>query len=173
MKMNENNTINRDKLRNIFLMHQDQLETNNPEFAKSIRSLLGFTQNKQKKNTQTRSKQLRTRPHDIDKEFAKDVSQKFFKTFTKQNDIITQNMKQCTRHVPNPKQNLTTNTTKLQKKHIPRKHQTQILKPALQTNSDIKIPNKYFCNDCGMHHYEEERECEHCGVVHKHCCEVY
>tara|TARA_B100000902_G_C27100829_1_gene808723 strand:- start:274 stop:774 length:501 start_codon:yes stop_codon:yes gene_type:complete len=166
--MNENNTINRDKLRNIFLMHQADLETNNPEFAKSIRSLLGF---KKRNNMKQQSiKKLRAQPHDIDKDFAKDISQKFFKTFSENHDLITQNTKSCTRH---SNQNTIVNGVKhsnlLKKKE--RKHQTQTLKPT--TNADIKIPNKYFCTDCGIHHYAENRECEHCGEVHKHCCEVY
>ena len=147
--------INRDKLRNLFLMHQDKLTQLVPEFSNDMRHMLNIQPTAQAKTSS--------------EDFAKDLSKKFFHAFNKtefkqkdqelleQTDLI----KQC---MAPPKPN--NRSYKKKKKH-------RLAKLKQETSMSEKIPNKYFCYDCGLHHYKVHRECEHCGEVHKDCCEVH
>ena len=67
-------TINRARLRNIFLMYQGDVETRVPDFAKELKQLL---------NIKT-AKKTAVQVEGVDKKFAQDLSKKFFNNFHKE-----------------------------------------------------------------------------------------
>ena len=207
--MPNTSTVNRDKLRNLFLMHQGDIETKIPEFAKELKMLLSINKSKRTNfPNQLRSKLGATSGgasiNGIDKKFAKSLSKKFFDNFHKdefnnkeeaieqayanytkdqvERDLILQAQQTACMKKPTPSaQGLhgkqlhsAGKTDKKNKLHgtAERKHKLATLKSPLH-DQEISIPNKYFCIDCGIQHFSKPRECEHCGEVHQHCCEVY
>ena len=148
--------LNRDKLRNLFLMHQDKLTQLVPEFANDMKHMLNI-------------KTLSLENKEESEDFAKDLSKKFFHAFNKtqfkQKDQELLEQKDLIKQCMAPEK---TNNRSYNKK---KKHRLAKLKQ--ETHMAEKIPNKYFCYDCGLHHYKVHRECEHCGEIHNHCCEVH
>jgi len=170
----ETTNVNRNKLRNLFLMHQDDLETKIPELAKELKYLLNIRNSNQKDAAKL--------VQGVDKKFAQDLSKKFFNNFHKEQfekneQAIQQRYEEIEQEIDDAKDMKCMKTPKTiamkgqkLKKH---KHKLATLTDPLSSDKKINVPNKYFCVDCGIHHYNKPRECEHCGVVHPHCCEVY
>ena len=169
-------TINRARLRNIFLMYQGDVETRVPDFAKELKQLL---------NIKTTKANHSVKVEGVDKKFAQDLSKKFFNNFhkeqfTKNEDDIEQRYEdidkeqlQCMK-IPEKKKHNTTTQVRMKGQDLKKKkHKTAMWEDPLSSHMEIQVPNKYLCYDCGVSHYSEARECEHCGVVHAHCCEVY
>jgi len=189
-KLHQNNlgSINRDKLRNLFLMHQGDIETKIPEFAKELRDLLNINP---KLKTLGSEHKLNAYNVGLKKQqsFAQDLSKKFFNNFHKEEfnekekiiqrnynqDLINEaiNKNSCMKQPSTTTTGKTMLRGKQLKKHDKKKHKLAALEDPLKNVDGLSVPNKYFCIDCGINHYNNPRECEHCGEVHGHCCEVY
>lgn len=190
-KLHQNNlvSINRDKLRNLFLMHQGDIETKIPEFAKELKHLLNINPKLKSRNNTSERKLLGMHGENAKVSFAHDLSKKFFNNFHKEEfkekeEIIQQNYNQdlinqainknsCMKQPSTTTKGKTMLRGKQLKKHARKKHKLAALEDPLKNVDGLNVPNKYFCIDCGINHYNNPRECEHCGEVHGHCCEVY
>ena len=86
-------TINRARLRNIFLMYQGDVETRVPDFAKELKQLL---------NIKTTKANHTVKVEGVDKKFAQDLSKSFSIIFTRNNlqktkKTLSKDMKTSTR----------------------------------------------------------------------------